>query len=115
MLTIRRKDLNSSILPIYLLFIILITNQFPCIHSFVILQNDQAENQFENILQIAFQQSMLHDLMHLDDLPSDNPEFQKSSQRRFCCMNPLSGRKRFVQNPAQQHSIIGCIDSINRL
>ncbi|CAF0854204.1 unnamed protein product [Adineta ricciae] len=102
MSNVTNKRFNLST---YLLFILLLllTYHFLCIRSFVIFDDDQLQNQLDSIRQGVIQQMTTDAWINSDDSSSTNiPEFQIALERRFCCMSPISGRKRFTRNLATQ-------------
>jgi len=92
----------------YLFLFILITNQFFFIHSVVFVHNDQDQNQLENSRYNAIRQLVAKYVTIPDDSSYDDNDlqsFKPTVQRRFCCMSPLSGRKRFVRDLARKRQL----------
>jgi len=102
-----RKNISSSMTPVYLFLFILIANQFLFIHSLVLIHYDQDQNQLENSQQNAIRQLVVKYLNTPEDSSSDDNDLQlePTVQRRFCCMNPLSGRKRFIRDLARKQQL----------
>ncbi|CAF0719949.1 unnamed protein product [Adineta steineri] len=109
MFGIGRKNFGSSMIPVYLLSFILITNQFLFIHSFVIIHDDQDQNQLDTLRQAVIQRLIDNTLINLEDSSADDDDLQTliepTVQRRYCCMNPLSGRKRFIRDLARKQQL----------
>ncbi|CAF0940292.1 unnamed protein product [Rotaria sp. Silwood1] len=91
---------------VYILLFILISNKLLFIHSFAIVHDDQYQNQLENLQQDAIEQLITnymatpeHSSFNENDLES---LLKPTVQRRFCCMSPLSGRKRFIRDLARK-------------
>ncbi|CAF0852188.1 unnamed protein product [Adineta ricciae] len=100
MSNVTNKRFNLSI---YLLFIILLTDHFLCVQSFVIFDDDQLQKQLDSIRQGVIQQINTDALINSEYSSSTNvAEFQIALQRRFCCMSPISGRKRFTRDLPKQ-------------
>jgi len=110
MLGIGRKNFSSSMIPVYLFLFMLITNHFLFIHSFVVAHNDQDQHQLENSRQEAMRRFVLNHLTNSEEVSSDNNNnfpllLKPTVQRRFCCMSPLSGRKRSVRDLARKQQL----------
>ncbi|CAF0955122.1 unnamed protein product [Rotaria sordida] len=70
------------------------------------IHTDQYQNQLENLPQDAFQQMIMKHMTIPEHALSNDNNLQSllepTVRRRFCCMNPVSGRKRFIRDLARK-------------
>jgi len=102
----KKSSFNSSMTTMYLFLFILVVNQFLTIHSFRLMSNDVDQDDARRAIDRRF----TFDNFAVPDAsssPDDDVQFlmKRTPQRRFCCMHPLSGRKRSVRDLAKKKQL----------
>jgi len=87
---------------IYLFLFILVVNQFLIVHSFRLMHNDIDQNEPDDARRAAIRRLAFENFAIPEDSSSPDNGLQflakPTVQRRFCCMSPLSGRKRSIRD-----------------
>ncbi|UJR15713.1 hypothetical protein I4U23_002648 [Adineta vaga] len=108
MFGIGKQNINSSSMTIFYLFVFLfVLNQFLSVHSFRLMHDDIDQQGTDDIRRALLRQMFFENYASpLEDASFNNQAIaipvESSVQRRFCCMSPLSGRKRSIRDLTRQ-------------
>ncbi|CAF0868302.1 unnamed protein product [Adineta ricciae] len=108
MFGIRKQQTSSSMTIFFYLFVLLlILNQFLFVRSFRLMNDDFDQDDDDDVrralrrlLTLENFVSPVEDALYNEQvvaLPAES-----TVQRRFCCMSPLSGRKRSIRDLTRQ-------------
>ncbi|CAF0905598.1 unnamed protein product [Adineta ricciae] len=107
MFGIRKQQTSSSMTIFYLFVLLLILNQFLFVRSFRLMNDDFNQNEDDDVRRALLRQLALENFVSPVEDALYNEKVvalpvESTVQRRFCCMSPLSGRKRSIRDLTRQ-------------